>query len=118
PLYVDRVRARFASWYELFPRSAGSDPTKSATFEDVIARLPAIETMGFDVLYFTPIHPIGHANRKSKNNTLNPMPEDPVVPYAIGNEHGGHDAIEPSLGTIEDFRELVAAAAVHGMEIA
>jgi starch synthase (maltosyl-transferring) len=74
--------------------------------------------MGFDVLYFTPIHPIGRTNRKGKNNTLNPKPDDPGVPYAIGNEHGGHDAIEPSLGTVEDFRRVVAAAEAHGMEIA
>jgi starch synthase (maltosyl-transferring) len=118
PLQVDRVRARYATWYELFPRSTGNIPGQSATFDDVIARIPAIKLMGFDVLYFTPIHPIGHANRKGRNNTLNPAPGDPGVPYAIGNEHGGHDAIEPSLGTIEDFRRLVAAAEAQGMEIA
>lgn len=118
PLQVDRVRARFASWYEMFPRSSGSRPGSSGTFKDVISRLPAIQEMGFDVLYFTPIHPIGRTNRKGKNNTLNATPVDPGVPYAIGSEHGGHDAIEPSLGTLEDFRELVAAAADHGLEIA
>jgi starch synthase (maltosyl-transferring) len=118
PLVVDRVRARFAAWYELFPRSTGRVPGKSGTFDDVIARLPAIEAMGFDVLYFTPIHPIGQANRKGKNNTLHPKSDDPGVPYAIGNACGGHDAIEPSLGTEDDFRRVVAAAASRGMEIA
>jgi starch synthase (maltosyl-transferring) len=115
---VDRVIARFAAWYELFPRSAGSIPNQSGTFDDVIARLPEIASMGFNVLYFTPIHPIGRVNRKGKNNTLNAGPDDPGVPYAIGNELGGHDAIEPSLGTIQDFRRLVASARDHGMEVA
>lgn len=115
---VDRVRARFASWYSMFPRSAGNDPEASATFKDVINYLPRIQRMGFDVLYFTPIHPIGTTNRKGKNNTLNPGPNDPGVPYAIGGADGGHDAIEPGLGTIGDFRDLVAAAAEHQLEIA
>lgn len=118
PLIVDRVKARFASWYEIFPRSSGTIPGQSATFDDVIARLPAIQRMGFDVLYFTPIHPIGTTNRKGKNNTLNPKLDDPGVPYAIGNEHGGHDAIEPSLGDVDDFKRLAETAATHGMEIA
>ncbi len=118
PLIVDRVRARYASWYEIFPRSSGTIGGQSATFDDVIDRLPAIESMGFDVLYFTPIHPIGQTNRKGRNNTLNPSPDDPGVPYAIGNDLGGHDAIEPALGTTEDFVRLVAAAERHGMEIA
>jgi starch synthase (maltosyl-transferring) len=118
PLQVDRVRARYASWYELFPRSTGKIEKVSATFRDVVRRLPEIEAMGFDVLYFTPIHPIGHTNRKGKNNSLSPQPGDPGVPYAIGNEHGGHDAIEPSLGSVEEFRDLVTEAENHGMEIA
>jgi starch synthase (maltosyl-transferring) len=115
---VDRPIARFAAWYELFPRSAGTVPNRSGTFDDVVNRLPEIEQMGFNVLYFTPIHPIGSTNRKGKNNTLRAAPGDPGVPYAIGSEAGGHDAIDPSLGTIEDFRRLVAAARGHGMEVA
>lgn len=115
---VDRVRARFASWYELFPRSAGAVPGRGGTFDDVIARLPAIAAMGFDVLYFPPIHPIGRINRKGPNNTLNPGPGDPGVPYAIGNETGGHDAVEESLGTLDDFARLVSAAGDSGLEIA
>jgi len=118
PIYVDRVRARFAAWYELFPRSAGTRQGESATFRDVIEQLPRIQDMGFDVLYFTPIHPIGSTKRKGKNNTLIAEPGDPGVPYAIGSEDGGHDAIEPGLGTFEDFDALIAAAADHGLEIA
>ncbi len=115
---VDRERARFAAWYELFPRSAGTDPTKSATFDNVIKQLPRIAGMGFDVLYFTPIHPIGKTHRKGRNNTLVAGSDDPGVPYAIGSSDGGHDAIEPSLGTLEDFRRLVAAARAHDLDIA
>lgn len=115
---VDRVAARFAAWYSMFPRSAGTVPNTSATFRDVEAQLPRIAGMGFDVLYFTPIHPIGATNRKGKNNTLNALPDDPGVPYGIGSLGGGHDAIEPTLGTIDDFRRLVDRAADHGIEIA
>jgi len=118
PLMVDRVRARFAAWYSMFPRSAGTVEGQSGTFRDVIEQLPRIDEMGFDVLYFTPIHPIGTTNRKGKNNTLHAEPGDPGVPYGIGSDEGGHDAIEPSLGTEEDFRALVSAAAERGMEIA
>jgi starch synthase (maltosyl-transferring) len=118
PLWVDRVAARFAAWYELFPRSAGRIPGKSGTFQDVIDQLPRIAEMGFDVLYFTPIHPIGHTKRKGKNNSVASVPGDPGVPYAIGNETGGHDAIEPSLGTDEDFKRLMSAARAYGLEIA
>ncbi|MFL5761604.1 MAG: alpha-1,4-glucan--maltose-1-phosphate maltosyltransferase [Thermomicrobiales bacterium] len=115
---VDRIRARFAAWYELFPRSAGLVRGQSGTFHDVIKRIPAIAALGFDVLYFPPIHPIGRINRKGKNNSVHAKPDDPGVPYAIGNELGGHDAIEPSLGTLEDFRCVVETAAKHGMEVA
>jgi starch synthase (maltosyl-transferring) len=115
---VDQIAARYAAWYEMFPRSAGTTPSQSATFRDVINQLPRIESMGFDVLYFTPIHPIGQTHRKGRNNTLKAGPDDPGVPYAIGSEAGGHDAIEPGLGTAHDFRKLVDAAAQHGMEIA
>ncbi len=117
-VYVDRVRARFAAWYELFPRSAGTREGESATFRDVIDQLPRIERMGFDVLYFTPIHPIGTTKRKGRNNTLIAHEGDPGVPYAIGSPEGGHDAIEPGLGTFDDFDALVDAAADHGLEIA
>lgn len=118
PLWVDRVAARFAAWYELFPRSAGTIPGQSGTFQDVINQLPRISDMGFDVLYFTPIHPIGYAKRKGKNNSVDSEPGDPGVPYAIGNDTGGHDAIEPSLGTVDDFKRLVGAARAYGLEIA
>lgn len=118
PIYVDRVAARFAAWYELFPRSAGTEEGKSGTFRDVINQLPRIEQMGFDVLYFTPIHPIGTTKRKGKNNTLVAQPGDPGVPYAIGSPDGGHDAIEPGLGTFDDFDALVEEAEKHGLEIA
>ena len=115
---AERRAAGFASWYELFPRSQSGDPHRHGTFDDVIRRLPAIQAMGFDVLYFPPIHPIGRKNRKGRNNTLTPGPDDPGSPYAIGSEEGGHDAIHPQLGTIEDFRRLRDAAAEHGLELA
>lgn len=108
---VDRTLARFGSWYELFPRSWGG-------FEGVRAQVPRIAELGFDVLYMPPIHPIGHTNRKGRNNTLTPEPGDPGSPYAIGDEHGGHDAIHPGLGTDEEFRALVAAAREHGIDVA
>ena len=115
---ADRIRARHGAWYEMFPRSQGSVAGRSATFQDCERRLPAIQAMGFDVLYLPPIHPIGHTNRKGPNNTLEARPDDPGSPYAIGNAHGGHDAIEPGLGTLADFDRFVAAARHHGMEIA
>ncbi|WP_262927436.1 alpha-1,4-glucan--maltose-1-phosphate maltosyltransferase [Phytohalomonas tamaricis] len=118
PLDVERERAMFASWYELFPRSETDDPQRHGTFNDVHKRLPMIRDMGFDVLYFPPIHPIGTTHRKGRNNTLTPGPDDPGSPYAIGSPEGGHDAIHPQLGSLEDFRRLVAAAHDHGLEIA
>ncbi|WP_230532776.1 alpha-1,4-glucan--maltose-1-phosphate maltosyltransferase [Microvirga roseola] len=118
PLDAERPAAGFASWYELFPRSQSGHPHRHGTFDDVIRRLPAIRDMGFDVLYLTPIHPIGRTHRKGRNNSLTAGPEDPGSPYAIGAEEGGHNAIHPELGTFEDFRRLVAAAADHGMELA
>ncbi|WP_372094502.1 alpha-1,4-glucan--maltose-1-phosphate maltosyltransferase [Tistrella mobilis] len=118
PVDVERLRAGFAAWYELFPRSETDDPGRHGRFEDVIRRLPEIRAMGFDVLYMPPIHPIGRTNRKGRNNALTAGPEDPGSPYAIGSEAGGHDAIHPELGTLEDFRALVAAAADQGMEVA
>nr|WP_298964335.1 alpha-1,4-glucan--maltose-1-phosphate maltosyltransferase [uncultured Halomonas sp.] len=118
PLDVERLKARFASWYELFPRSETDDPQRHGTFQDVHKRLPLIRDMGFDVLYFPPIHPVGRAHRKGPNNTLVAGPNDPGSPYAIGSEEGGHEAIHPQLGTREDFRDLVSAAADHDLEIA
>jgi starch synthase (maltosyl-transferring) len=118
PLYVDRQGARYAAWYELFPRSAGKDSSKGGTFQDVIDQLPRIAAMGFDVLYFPPIHPIGTINRKGKNNAVISTPSDPGVPYAIGNAEGGHDAIDPRLGTFDDLARLIAAARAYGLEIA
>jgi starch synthase (maltosyl-transferring) len=118
PVQVDRVAARFAAWYELFPRSMSDDPDRHGTFDDVIAKLPYVRDMGFDVLYFPPIHPIGRSHRKGKNNTLTPDPGDPGVPYAIGSEEGGHKAVHPELGTLDDFRRLGEAAREHGLEIA
>jgi starch synthase (maltosyl-transferring) len=118
PIDVDRPQAMFASWYEMFPRSATSDPARHGTFADVIGCLPAIRAMGFDVLYFPPIHPIGTTNRKGRNNALRAEPDDVGSPYAIGGPEGGHDAIHPRLGTLADFRALIAAAKDHGLEIA
>jgi starch synthase (maltosyl-transferring) len=118
PLDVDRPQAGFASWYEMCPRSATDDPERHGTFDDVIARLPAIRSMGFDVLYFPPIHPIGTTNRKGRNNALRAEPDDPGSPYAIGGSEGGHDALHPALGKLEDFRRLVAAAKDNGLEVA
>jgi starch synthase (maltosyl-transferring) len=118
PLDVERERAQFASWYELFPRSITDDPARHGTFNDVHSRLSMIHDMGFDVLYFPPIHPIGRSFRKGPNNSLTAGPDDPGSPYAIGSAEGGHEAIHSQLGTREDFRRLVAAAADHGLEIA
>ena len=115
---AERLQARFASWYELFPRSQTQDAARHGTFDDVIDRLPAVRAMGFDVLYFPPIHPIGTKNRKGRNNTLTPAADDPGSPYAIGSSDGGHDTIHPELGSFEDFRRLSRAAADQGLEIA
>jgi starch synthase (maltosyl-transferring) len=118
PLEVERPQAAFASWYELFPRSATDKFGRHGTFNDVIGRLPAIRDMGFDVLYLPPIHPIGKTNRKGRNNSLNAEPGDVGSVYAIGNEAGGHDSIHPELGTIEDLRRLRNEAVAHGLELA
>jgi starch synthase (maltosyl-transferring) len=115
---VERERARFGAWYEMFPRSAGTDPSRSATFKEAEARLPYIAAMGFDVLYLPPIHPIGRTFRKGRNNALTPEPGDPGSPWAIGSAEGGHTAIEPGLGTLQDFDRFVRAARAHGLEIA
>jgi starch synthase (maltosyl-transferring) len=117
-LWVDRERARFSSWYELFPRSTSPDPNRHGTFADVEHLLPDIAAMGFDILYMPPIHPIGHAFRKGPNNTMSTNPDDEGSPWAIGSEEGGHKAINPKLGTFADFDHLVEAAQANGMEIA
>jgi starch synthase (maltosyl-transferring) len=108
---VDRLRARYASWYELFPRSWGG-------LTGVEKRLPELAELGFDVVYLPPIHPIGHTNRKGRDNALRALPGDPGSPWAIGDETGGHEAIDPGLGTIDDLRSLTAAARTHNMDIA
>jgi starch synthase (maltosyl-transferring) len=115
---VDRIKARYSTWYSMFPRSAGAAAGKSATFRDVEKQLSRIAEMGFDVLYFTPIHPISKSKRKGRNNSLVAVEGDPGVPYAIGSDEGGHDAIHPELGTLEDFEHLVRAVAGYKMEIA
>lgn len=117
-LDVERPLAEFGSWYELFPRSQSNDPSRHGTFSDVQRRIPEIAAMGFDVLYFPPIHPIGRTHRKGPNNSLVAGPHDPGSPYAIGAEEGGHDAVHPQLGSLDDFRELVATARAHNLEVA
>lgn len=115
---VERKKALFSSWYELFPRSCSTREGVSGTFRDCERRLPLIAQMGFDVLYLPPIHPIGFTNRKGKNNSLVTQEGDPGSPWAIGSEAGGHKSVEPSLGTMEDFIDLINAATSYGMEIA
>jgi starch synthase (maltosyl-transferring) len=123
-VWVDRKKALFSAWYELFPRSEGAEmdadgtPRRHGTFKDAARRLPQIQQMGFDVVYLPPVHPIGRVNRKGRNNTMMPAPEDVGSPWAIGAEEGGHDAIHPQLGTFEDFDDLVAVIREQGMEIA
>jgi len=124
PLWVDREAARFSAWYEFFPRSEGAVAAtedqggRSGSFADAAKRLPAVAEMGFDVVYLPPIHPIGVAFRKGRNNTLVPEPGDPGVPWAIGGPEGGHTAVHPDLGTIEDFDDFVEEAGRHGLEVA
>jgi len=115
---VDRPRALFGAWYELFPRSCATEPGKHATFRDCEARLPEIAAMGFDILYLPPIHPIGRVNRKGKNNQPAAGPDDDGSPWAIGSKEGGHAAVHPELGTLEDFERFFHQAAEHGLEIA
>jgi starch synthase (maltosyl-transferring) len=115
---VDREKARFSAWYEMFPRSWSQQAGKHGTFKDCEARLPYIASMGFDVLYLPPIHPIGHTHRKGKNNASAGGPLDPGSPWAIGALEGGHKAIHPDLGTLGDFRRLMERAGTHGIEIA
>jgi starch synthase (maltosyl-transferring) len=115
---VDPLRARFGAWYELFPRSTSAIAGRHGTFDDVIARLPYVERLGFDVLYLPPIHPIGHERRKGPNNAPSESPDDPGSPWAIGAEEGGHTAIHPALGTTADLERLRAAANDRGIDLA
>ena len=123
PVWVDRERATFASWYEFFPRSAEGKPDSGSTFRDCLGRIDDAKAMGFDVIYFPPIHPIGKSNRKGRNNSTTCQPGEPGVPYAIGNRRqgvngGGHKDVAPELGTLEDFDWLVGQIEKRGMEIA
>jgi len=115
---VDREKARFSSWYEVFPRSCAAEPGQHGTFADCAARIPDIAGMGFNVLYLPPIHPIGDSNRKGKNNAPSAGKDDVGSPWAIGAPAGGHKAIHPQLGTLRDFKALIVAAHKHGLEIA
>ena len=118
PLVVDRERARFSTWYELFPRSTAGNPGAHGTFRDCEARLEYVAAMGFDVLYLPPVHPIGRERRKGKNNALIAAPDDVGSPWAIGAAEGGHQALNPQLGTFDDFRRLVVRARELGLELA
>jgi starch synthase (maltosyl-transferring) len=115
---VERRRARFSTWYEMFPRSAAAEAGRHGTFKDCADRLPAIAAMGFDVLYLPPIHPIGDTHRKGKNNAAQAGPDDVGSPWAIGGPEGGHKAVHPQLGTLADFRQLVEKAAEMGIAVA
>jgi starch synthase (maltosyl-transferring) len=117
-LIVDRPRALYSTWYEMFPRSQGNEPGRHATFAEAARRLPEIRDMGFDVVYLPPIHPVGETHRKGRNNALAAEDGDPGSPWAIGSRWGGHTAIEPQLGTLEDFHRFVTTAETLGMEVA
>ncbi len=122
-IWVDRPRALFGAWYEFFPRSEGAAPDafgvmRTGTLRTAMERLPAVAEMGFDVVYLPPIHPVGRVNRKGPNNTLTPGPDDVGSPWAIGSDEGGHDAVHPDLGTLEDFDAFVARTSELGMEVA
>jgi starch synthase (maltosyl-transferring) len=118
PVYVDRKKALFSTWYEFFPRSASGEPGKHGTFADCEKLLPRVAAMGFDTLYFPPIHPIGEINRKGKNNATTAEPGDVGSPWGIGSQYGGHKSTHPELGTIEDFKSLVTKAKELNIEIA
>ncbi len=115
---VDRDRARFSAWYEMFPRSSSPQPGRPGTLQDCTKRLDYVAAMGFDVLYLPPIHPIGRVNRKGKNNAETALPEDVGSPWAIGAREGGHKAIDPQLGTLQDFKQLLSRARQLGLEVA
>jgi starch synthase (maltosyl-transferring) len=118
PIDVDRAIAGVAAWYEMFPRSQTPDPGRHGTFAHAARRLPALADLGFDVVYLPPIHPIGTTHRKGRNNALVTEPDDPGCPWAIGSAAGGHTAVHPDLGTLEDFRAFVRAARAAGLEVA
>lgn len=118
PVWVDREKALFSTWYELFPRSCSKDPNRHGIFKDCERLLPEIARMGFDILYLPPVHPIGRTNRKGKNNVIENNPDDVGSPWAIGSEEGGHQAIHPQLGTLGDFERLIVKAKTHGIELA
>ncbi len=117
-VYVDRKKANFSTWYEFFPRSSAAEAGRHGNFKDAANILPKIAKMGFDVLYFPPIHPIGELNRKGKNNATNAQEGDTGVPWGIGSKHGGHKAIHPELGTEQDFKDIIEKAKQLGLEIA
>jgi len=117
-LSVERERAAFSTWYEYFPRSCADDVKRHGTFRDAATRLPEVARMGFNIIYFPPIHPIGRSFRKGKNNSLTPSPEDVGSPWAVGAEEGGHKAILPALGTLADFQWFLGEANTHGLEVA
>jgi starch synthase (maltosyl-transferring) len=114
---VEAQRARFGAWYETFPRSTGK-PGTHGTFRDLEQRLPYISSMGFDILYLPPIHPIGRTNRKGANNSITAKAGDPGSPWAIGSAEGGHKSVNPDLGTLDDFHRLVRVAGEHGLQVA
>jgi starch synthase (maltosyl-transferring) len=118
PVFIDRERARFSAWYEMFPRSCAREAGHHGTFRDAAARLPYVAGMGFDVVYLPPIHPIGRAFRKGPDNALEARPGDPGSPWAIGGSEGGHTAVHPDLGTLADFDDFVRAAGRSGLEVA
>lgn len=118
PLWVDRPLARCSAWYEMFPRSAAAEPGKHGTLRDVIARLDYVDEMGFDILYLPPIHPIGKAARKGRNNASAAEPGDVGSPWAVGGDEGGHKAIHPDLGDFDDFADLVSEAKKRDIEVA
>ena len=115
---VDRERARFSTWYEMFPRSCATEPGRHGTFKDCEARLPYVAALGFDVLYLPPVHPIGSTHRKGRNNATVAGPDDPGSPWGIGSEAGGHTAVHPALGTLDDFRRFAAKAREYDLDIA
>ncbi len=118
PILVERTKANFSAWYEFFPRSSSLEANRHGTFQDCIKLLPRIAAMGFDVLYFPPIHPIGKKNRKGKNNNVRAGADEPGSPWAIGSDEGGHKSILPALGSLDDFKKLIAEAKKAGVDIA
>jgi starch synthase (maltosyl-transferring) len=116
-VYVEHKKANYSTWYELFPRSASLDG-KHGTFKDVVRLLPRVASMGFDVLYLPPIHPIGKVNRKGKNNNVKAEPGEPGSPWAIGSDEGGHKAVHAELGTLDDYKRLIVEAKSQGIDIA